>query len=440
MQRRTFFKQTGLALGALPALGTVGLGAPAPDPPPLPSRPFDPTDWKAVRDQFPLTRSRIHMATFLLASHPRPVADAIERHRRGFDEDPATYWEEHFMTAEPGVQAAAAAYLQTEPGQIALTDSTTMGLGLTYGALRLRPDQEILTTPHGHYATIKSLRLRAERTGAAVREVALYDNPAETSVDGVVSRMLDAITERTRVLAVTWVHSSTGVKLPLAAMAEALRDVNAGRDVEDRVLVCADGVHGLGIDDVTVDSLGVDFFIAGTHKWLFGPRGTGIIWGSPAAWDAVDPIIPSFGPSVGVWLGALPPDTPFVTPGSYHTPGGFHSFEHRWALGEAFRFHLDVGKARVRERIHGLNSRAKEALTEMPHVRLYTPTSPSLSAGIVCFDVDGHTPGEVVAHLHERGITGSTSPYPVSYARIAPSLINDEDEVDQTVVAIAELR
>lgn len=439
MRRRTFFKQTGLALGALPALGAVGLSADAIGAPSPASRPFDPTDWKAVRDHFPLTRSRIHMATFLLASHPRPVADAIARHRRGFDEDPATYWEEHFMTAEPEVQAAAAEYLQTKPGQIALTDSTTMGLGLTYGALRLRADQEILTTPHDHYATIKSLRLRAERTGTTLREVALYDDPTEASVDGVVSRMLDAITDRTRVLAVTWVHSSTGVKLPLAAMAEALRGVNAGRDVEDRVLFCVDGVHGFGIDDVTVDGLGVDFFIAGTHKWLFGPRGTGIIWGSPAAWDAVEPIIPSFGPSVGVWLGMLPADTPFVTPGSYHSPGGFHSFEHRWALGEAFRFHLDLGKARVQERIHGLNTRAKEALATMPHVRLYTPMNPSLSAGIVCFDVTGHTPAEVVAHLHERGITGSASPYPVSYARIAPSLINDEDEVDRTVAAIAEL-
>ena len=59
----------------------------------------------------------------------------------------------------------------------------------------------------------------------------------------------------------------------------------------------------------------------------------------------------------------------------------------------------------------------------MPKVRLYTPMSPALSAGIICFDVEGHRPAEVVAHLHARGIVGSTSPYPVSYARIAPSLL-----------------
>ena len=128
-----------------------------------------------------------------------------------------------------------------------------------------------------------------------------------------------------------------------------------------------------------------------------------------------------------------------MTPGSYHTPGGFHSFEHRWALGEAFRFHLDIGKARVERRIHGLNTAAKEALAEMPHVRLYTPTRPELSAGIVCFDVDGRRPGEVVAHLRDRGIVASTSPYPVSYARIAPSLVNDAGEVARTVAAVAEL-
>ena len=436
MRRRDFIRQAGLVVGAAPALGALA-SAPAMDR--VPTRAFDPTNWADVRDQFALTRSRIHMASFLLASHPRPVAEAIERHRRAFDEDPATYWEEHFQRAEPQVRAAAGDYLGADPAHIALTDSTTMGLGLVYGGLQLEPNHEILTTPHGHWATTQSLRLRAERTGAIVREVALYDDPAETSVDAVVRRMRGAITDRTRILAVTWVHSSTGVKLPLAAMAAALRDLNANRDKGDRVLFCVDGVHGLGIEDVTVDDLGCDFFIAGTHKWMFGPRGTGLIWGRPDAWDALDPIIPTFGPSVGVWIGALPPDTPYITPGTVHTPGGFHSFEHRWALGEAFQFHLNIGKPRVQERIHSLNTMAKEALATMPHVRLYTPMSPDLSAGIICFDVDGHAPMEVVAHLREHGIVASTSPYRVSYARIAPSLLNTESEVEQTAEAIAAL-
>ena len=436
MRRKEFLKQTGMMLGALQTLGAASLSAVSQSR--IPTT-FDTMNWSDVRNQFALRRSHIHMSTFLLSSHPKPVADAIKRHRHALDEDPAHYWGEHFMTAEPEQQAAAGEYLGASPDHIALTDSTTMGLGLVYGALKLRPDQEILTTTHDHYATEMSIKHRADRTGAKFRQISLYDDPAETSVDEILSRTKEAITEQTRVFAVTWVHSSTGVKLPIKKMSQVLQELNRSREIEDRILFCVDGVHGLGIEDVTIDDLGCDFFIAGTHKWLFGPRGTGIIWGRPEAWEVLDPVIPNFGPSVGVWIGVLPPDTPYITPGNFYTPGGFHSFEHRWALAEAFRFHLDIGKTRVQERIHSLNTICKEALAEIPHVQLHTPISTELSSGMVCFDVDGYTPTQVVEEYHRHNITASTTPYRESHARLAPSLINNEEEVQRSIEVIAEI-
>ena len=164
-------------------------------------------------------------------------------------------------------------------------------------------------------------------------------------------------------LAVTWVHSSTGVKLPLRAIADALRPLNASRPPAERVLLCVDGVHGLGVENVTLPELGCDFFVAGCHKWLFGPRGTGLVWGRDEAWERVRPTIPSF--SGGGPAGEL-------------TPGGFHSFEHRWALSEAFAFHRAIGKARVAARIHDLSRRVKDGLTALPHVTLYTPRADAL--------------------------------------------------------------
>ncbi|WP_412068695.1 aminotransferase class V-fold PLP-dependent enzyme [Rubrivirga sp. IMCC43871] len=432
MKRRDFFVRSSLALGAVPLLGArAHLGA-SPQ-----TRAFDPDDWDSVRDQFPLTRDRVHMATFLLASHPRPVAEAIARHREAFDRDPVAHWEEHFQTVEMEQRQAAADYLETDPALIALTDSTTMGLGLVYGTLRLGPGDEVLTTPHDHYSTIYSLRHRAQRDGIAVREVALYDDPSQASVDEIVSRMTRAVTNRTRAVAVTWVHSSTGVKLPIAEMRRALDGINRDRDADERVLLCVDGVHGFGIEDVTVESLGADILMAGAHKWMFGPRGTGVIYASAEAWDRLAPVIPSFSPEVGVWLGVVPPEA--VTPGDRFTPGGFHSFEHRWALGEAFRFHHSIGKDRIAARIHHLNTLAKDGLAEIPGLHMHTPRSPARSAGIIAFEMVGHTPDDIVAHLHERGITGSTSPYPVSYARIAPGTLNTEDEVMRTVATLAEL-
>lgn len=89
--------------------------------------------------------------------------------------------------------------------------------------------------------------------------------------------------------------------------------------------------------------------------------------------------------------------------------------------------------------LHGLNTMAKSAMAGMRHVRLITPSSPELSAGIICFEVDGLGPEQVVERLRERGIIASSTPYRVSYARLAPSLINDEAEVERTMRALASL-
>ena len=195
-------------------------------------------NWDAVRDQFELRRDQIHMAGFLLASHPRSVRDAIETHRQGLDEDPVGYLRDKGGLLESAVCAAAAEYLAASPDDIALTDSTTMGLGLLYGGLRLREGQEILTTVHDHYATANSLRLRAQRTGAAVRPISLYRDLATVSKDEIVGSLLEAVRPQTRVLALTWVHSSTGLKLPIRDIADALGEINQDRDEEDRALLC----------------------------------------------------------------------------------------------------------------------------------------------------------------------------------------------------------
>lgn len=439
MNRRTFITQAALALGAASAPATISFTEKKYS---QTKNRFDPHDWEQVRDQFPLSPDWIHFTSFFIASHPKPVAEAIEQHRTMLDMEPVSYVTEKGIVEniERAQRKAAAEYLDADPDHIALTDSTTMGLALIYSTLKLRPDQEIITTTQDHYATEESLNHRAERAGASFRKISLYDDeyPETATKDEIITRMKNAITEHTRALAVTWVHSSTGVKLPIAEMAKELEEINANRNPEDRVLLCVDGVHGFGIENVTVDDLGCDFLITGTHKWLYGPRGTGIIWGKPEAWDAVFPVIPSFSwNAYSAWLGLSSPDD--ITLGDRFTPGGFHSFENRWAIAEAFRFHQQIGKERVEKRIHSLNTRAKEALAEMPHVELRTPINPELSSGMTCFEVDGVEPGEVVEKLRENRIIASTTPYRVVYGRIAPGIVNNEEEVDKCIRVIAEM-
>jgi isopenicillin-N epimerase len=399
-------------------------------------------DWAAVRAEFLLSRDHIHLALMLVTSHPRPVREAIERHRRALDENPSTYFEEKFFKIEGEVRAAAAQYMGGTPDDIALTDSTTMALAVLYGGLPLRPGQQVLTTTHDHYATHENLRLAAARAGGSanvdVRKVALYDKPSAASEEEIVRRLVAAVEPRTRVVAVTWVHSSTGVKLPIRRLAAALADLNRKRDPEAQILLAVDGVHGFGVERESPHELGCDFFAAGCHKWLFGPRGTGVLWARPGAWKGhVGLIAPFELQPYTDWIKGRIPSGP---PGPMATPGGFHSFEHRWALGEAFAFHRRIGRERITERIHGLATQYKEGLAAMPHVTLHTPVSPALSAGLICFEVKGVPAAEVVKRLHARRILASVTPYSTEYVRFSPGILNTPEEVDTVLREIRALK
>ncbi len=396
-------------------------------------------EWDRVRAAFEISPEIADLSALLVAAHPRPVREAIERYRRGLDANPTIYLESNYRRNINRVLEAAARYLGARAEDIALTDSTTAGLALVYHGFRLREGQEFLVSEHNYYSTVESVRLASERTGARVREFPIYRDSAAATEAEMVDNLAAAVGPDTRVVAVTWVHSSTGVKLPIGRMAEALEEINRGRDPGDRALLVVDGVHGFGVENVEMNDLGCDFFVAGCHKWLFGPRGTGIVWGSRRGWEAVVPTIPSFLDN-SVRRASLEGREPSGrTTGQRLSPGGFKPFEHQWAMAEAFEFHRNVGKAKIAARTHALSRQLKEGLAAMRHVRLYTPMVDELSAGVVCFDVRGLTPGGVVSRLRRRNIVATTTPYAPSYARLTPSIRNSPAEIEAALDAIRAL-
>ncbi|MFQ3323452.1 MAG: selenocysteine lyase/cysteine desulfurase [Pseudomonadales bacterium] len=437
MKRREFLTGTSLAVGVSALASNSLLAAEQKISKHSDLKPLASGDWSAFRDLFPLRNDQIQLASFLLTSHPKPVTDAINAYRQALDYDPVGTLYSMYSTIDGKVRDSVAQYMGTSGDQIALTDSTTMGLAMVYSGLSLQPGDEILHTTHYHYSTFMSIARRAERTGAKVRQVSLYDNPFDVSVDESVKRLVNGISDATKVIGVTWVHSSTGVKLPIRALSDAINKINAKRASDRQIIFCVDGVHGFGIENIDISALACDFFIAGTHKWIFGPRGTGIIWGSAKGWEQCKPVVPGFGRSGAVWRGTASLDE--VPPGEHMTPGGFHSFEHRWALPEAFKLHLQLGKAQIQKRIHQLNTQTKLALSVIPNVKLYTPISTELSSGFVCFDINGMAQIDVVKNMYGQGVVMSNTPYRESYARFAPSLFNDEKQIAQAVEKIAIL-
>ena len=172
MDRRKFLFNSGLAIGA----STIFSGCqPSPGKESVVQESISFDTWPDIRKQFLFTGDRIHMSQMLLAAHPKTVREAIIKHREEFDKNPVEYWEEKFQKMDGEIRNTASRYLGCDPSEIALTDSTTMGLAVLYNGLKLKPGNEILTTTHDHYATEKSLEFAAAKSGAILVEISFVD-------------------------------------------------------------------------------------------------------------------------------------------------------------------------------------------------------------------------------------------------------------------------
>lgn len=430
LTRRQLLAASPAALALAAAPGAL-LSAVAAQTPALP----DLSSWDALRAQFALDPSYRHFSLFFIASHPAPVREALEAYRRAMDANPFLFVEQalfedeaHNLPLQVGNEIGA--YLGGRGEDVCLTRCTTESLALVYQGLPLKAGDEVLTTVHDHFSHHESIRLSTERSGASVRKIKLFDESASASTDQIVGTLKAAIKPNTRVVGITWVHSSTGIRLPIREISAMIRGL------PQPPLLVVDGVHGLGSVDETVATMGADYFCAGTHKWMFGPRGTGLVWANARNWARLRPSIPNFSEfeSYVAWTEDRPPKGD--NNAARMSPGGFHAYEHQWATAAAFRMHQQMGRARVAARIAELNGQLKAGLAGMPKVKVHTPRSAALSAGLVAFEVEGVKPEDVVKQLLAKRIIASTSPYAVSYARLAPSLVNMPAEVDEALAAV----
>ena len=436
VSRRAFLAFQGAAIGAafVPGRLVAEVAARTEPAPKL-------GDWPSVRALFRLAPEYRHFSGFFIASHPTPVRQAIEAFRDALDANPF-FTVEHGMFEDEAnnlqlaVCTDAAPYLGVRAQDIALTPNTTTGLALVYHGLPLAKGDEVLTTTHDHVVHHESIRLACERSGASWRRVPLFEDARSAKPEAIVARVREALRPGTRVLGITWVHSASGIRLPVRAIADAVAVENAKRDPAQRIRIVLDGVHGLGCSDADLTALGCDYFSGGAHKWMFAPRGTGILWAHEAAWGALRPTIPSFSEfeSYQAWMENRAPNGP--TNAARVTPGGFLAYEHQWAMGAAFRLHRELGRERIATRVAELNGRIKDGLAKLDRVKQHTPRDAAMSGGICCFEVDGMAPEAVVAKLLEKKIIASTSPYAKPYARLSAGIFNTEAEVDEALAAL----
>ena len=304
-----------------------------------------------------LTPGLVHLQTGGVGAVPRPVFEAMAAAQREVEADPARATYGPGMGELEKVRARAAALVNAAAEDIILTTSATAGMFLIAQGLKLTHGDHVLTTDHEHPGGRLGWEWAARRYHIEVDAIPIA--PDESDPQAIVARFADRILPRTRVISISHVLFTTGVKLPVAELCALAR--------EHGCWAVIDGAQGPGAMPVDVHQLGCHAYAASGHKWLLGPKGTGFVYISSEMSGALDALPLAAGRQ----------------PGSDST--GIVNIAGLRGLGAAIDFIQALGPERIAEHNLALRRELHAELSRFNQVHIPAPADGPLTSANLAF-------------------------------------------------------
>ena len=415
ISRRQLFRSSAVAAAAIPAtsfwqqhLSAAGSADPS-----------DEAFWASVRSEFSLDENLIFLNAANVCPASKPVVAKHLEFLKDFYANPSFENREKYEGLENTARASLASVMGAKASEVTLTRNTSEASNTIVRGLNLRAGDEVIITSHNHPSNNASWKVLAKRTGVVIKEV-------PTPVDGISAARLigsiqAAISPKTRVIAITHLTNTTGLRYPAKEIA-ALR---GSRDIWMHL----DGAQSFGMLHFNLHEIGCDSYAASMHKWPMGPLETGVLFVKEGKQNHLWPSIVTAGYSE-----LLEGATRFGVLGQRDDP-------RLVAAGVAAQFLAKLGMANVEARSLYLAKYLKERLSEISGIRLLTPTEDALSGAVVKFRVEGKHTDQLGASLWQKyRISGAVSSSgPLEGIRWCPHVYNTRAEIDAAVNGLKTL-
>ncbi|MCH8848724.1 MAG: aminotransferase class V-fold PLP-dependent enzyme [Chloroflexi bacterium] len=309
---------------------------------------------------------------------------------------------------------AAARLLGADAQDVVLTHGTTEGVNIVLHGLAWESGDELLTSAFEHPALEEPAALLADRHGVQVRRVRLSP---KASADEALDAVASAITPRTKLVALSHIMFTCGLRLPAAPIARAVHKAGA--------MVLFDGAQSGGHVPLDMAGIDADFYTVSGQKWLLGPSSTGALYVRRDRHELLAPLLQVPGVGFATGLAALS-----LASGSAQLQAGF---------AEAVRVYEELGPERAEARIYELAARLRDGLAQIGGVAVTGPNDPDAVCGLTAITLDGWKPGDLADALWERHqVVARTVGHPAG-VRFSTAAFNDEGDVGRALEAVAKL-
>jgi kynureninase len=233
-------------------------------------------DLERWRVEFPILERAVYMISNSLGAMPRGAAEALAEYARTWATRGVRAWEERWWEMNREVGDKVGAIIGAAPGSVSMHENVTTAVMVALSCVLPRPPRNRIVCLAADFPSTIYLYRAQEAIGFQVEVV-----PVEPDLTVRTERILDAIDERTAVVALSHVLFKTSTIVDPAPIVARAREVGA--------IVILDGYQSAGIIPVDVAALGLDFMVGGCLKWLCGGPGTAFLYTNPAQRERLRP-------------------------------------------------------------------------------------------------------------------------------------------------------
>jgi isopenicillin-N epimerase len=343
---------------------------------------------------------------------PQPVFERYQAWQRELEREPVDFFDRRLPALLETARAALADYVGCSAQDLAFVQNATSGVNLAARSLDLQPGDEVLATDLEYGAC--DLAWEWVCRAAGTRYVrAPIDLPLDSPA-ALVEALFAAATERTRVVYVSHVTSTTGLVLPVEEIVRRARALD--------LVTVVDGAHAPAHVPLDVTAIGADFFSGNCHKWLGSPKGAGFLHVRPERQEHVDAAIVSWGYEEGSTFSERIELQGTRDPAAWLT------------VPDAIGFQADRGWEDVRSRCRALTWEARRELCDLLGTEPLAPDA--MLAQMATVRLPRPAPG-----LSERLFTRHRVEVPVAGAhedllRLSVAAYTTREEIDRLLAAL----
>ena len=304
-------------------------------------------------------------------------------------------------------RTTAAKFLGCDLSEIMITSSTTNGMNTVAQGLHLKTGDRILATDQEHGGGLHCWEYFQKYYGAQVDKVAIPRG--EFNAEAILNRLEKAITKQTRVITVSHVFSSTGLRMPIPEISALARSKG--------ILCIVDGAQAAGAIKVNVKELGCHAYATSGHKWLMGPKGTGLLYLSKDAQAAIRPM--QFEESYN----------------TYNNTNGVVNLACILGLAKAIEYLESVGISKVEEHNMAIRNRLYDALRDVPNITIVSPPAGPLASPMLTLLLSDKFERQPFVKMlqdkHKLVIRPTHKEFGFNGIRFSMHIFNTEKEVDR---------